>query len=400
MRTDRAVSIEDLRLMAKRRLPRVVFDFIEGGVEDEVGLERNESSYATCRLLPRYLVDVSRRDQSTTLFGHSYASPFGVAPTGLAGLSRPGADLMLAEAAAGANIPFIMSGASTASIEAAARVAPRHAWYQLYAARDTKISEDLIRRARDAGLSALVLTVDVPVGSKRERNLRNGFQLPLRLKWSRMLEALLHPAWLAGYLSNGMPRLENWAEYAGADARAQAIAAFMGTQTPGSPTWRDLESFRRLWPRHLVVKGIMRPDDAVRAADIGVDGIIVSNHGGRQLDLAAAPLEVLPAIAAAVGDRVTLMIDSGVRRGAHILAALCMGAKFAFVGRATLYGAAAGGLPGARRAIAILRDEIDRVMAQIGCPDMTSLGADFLLRAAEPRISVYDQANGAIAASG
>ena len=400
MRIERAVSIEELRLMARRRLPRVVFDFIEGGVEDELCLVRNESSYARCRLLPRYLVDVSARDQSTTLFDHTYASPFGIAPTGLAGLPRPGADLMLAEAAAGANIPFIMSGASTASIEDAARVAPRHAWYQLYAARDTKISEDLIRRARDAGLSALVLTVDVPVGSKRERNMRNGFELPLRLKWSKMLEALLHPGWLASYLSNGMPRLENWAPSAGAGSEAPAIAGFMAKQTPGAPTWRDLEAFRRLWPGHLVVKGILRPDDAVRAAEIGVDGIIVSNHGGRQLDLAAAPLEALPAIHAAVGDRVTLMIDGGIRRGAHILAAFCMGARFAFVGRATLYGAAAGGLPGARRAIAILRDEIDRVMAQIGCPNIASLDADFLRRDGESRIGAYAPINGAPIAPG
>lgn len=395
MRIDRAVNIDELRLMARRRLPRVVFDFIEGGVEDELCLARNESSFAHCRLLPRYLVDVSSRDQSATLFGQAYASPFGIAPTGLAGLARPGADLMLAEAAAAANIPFIMSGASTASIEDAARVAPRHAWYQLYAARDTKISEDLIRRARDAGMNALVLTVDVPVGSKRERNLRNGFELPLRLKWSRMLEALLHPGWLAGYLRNGMPRLENWAPYAGVGSNAPAIAGFMAKQTPGAPTWRDLETFRRLWPRHLVVKGILHPDDAIRAADIGVDGIIVSNHGGRQLDLASSSLDVLPAIHAAVGDRVTLMIDSGIRRGAHILAALCIGARFAFVGRATLYGAAAGGLPGVRRAIAILREEIDRVMAQIGCPNLASLDADFPRPDGESRISVYAPTNGA-----
>lgn len=384
MKIEDAVNLEDLRRLARRRLPRIAFDFIEGGVEDERCLEANQASFARQRLLPRYLVDVSGCDQAAALFGHSYASPFGIAPTGLAALFRPGADLMLAEAATAANIPFIMSGASTASIEAAARVAPAHTWYQLYAARDKAISEDLIRRARDAGLSALVLTVDVPVSSKRERNLRNGFELPLRLKWSKSLEALTHPLWIARYLRHGMPRFENWAPYAEPGADAKAIAALVARQIPCSVTWRDLETFRRLWPRHLVVKGILHPDDAVRAAEIGVDGIVVSNHGGRQLDQAPAPLEVLPAICAAAGDKLTVMLDSGVRRGADILTALCLGARFVFVGRATLYGAAAGGLPGVRKAIGILRREIDLVMGQIGCPRLEALGPGFLLQPAPP----------------
>src|SRR5579863_385857 len=190
MKIQNAVNIDDLRRLARRRLPRMVFDFIEGGVEDERCLEVNESSFARRRIVPRYMVDTSKRDQSATLFGKAYASPFGIAPTGLAALFRADADLILARAAAAANIPFIMSGASTASIEAAAEVAPAHTWYQLYAARDRKISGDMIRRARDANLSTLVLTVDVPVSSKRERNVRNGFELPLKLRWSKSLEAL------------------------------------------------------------------------------------------------------------------------------------------------------------------------------------------------------------------
>jgi (S)-mandelate dehydrogenase len=263
-------------------------------------------------------------------------------------------------------------------------VAPAHTWYQLYAARDRKISEDMIRRARDAGLSTLVLTVDVPVSSKRERNVRNGFELPLKLKWSKSLEALMHPLWIAGYLRRGIPRFDNWAPYAEPGASAKAIAAFVARQIPCSVTWRDLENFRRLWPRHLVVKGIMHPDDAVRAAQIGIDGIMVSNHGGRQLDQAPAALDMLPAICAAVGDKMAVMLDSGVRRGADILTALCLGARFVFVGRATLYGAAAGGLPGAQKAIGILRKEIDLVMGQIGCPSLDGLGPGFLLQPAAP----------------
>jgi len=379
MKLENAVNIEDLHRMAKRRLPRIAFDFIEGGVEDELGISRNEAAFRRYRLMPRYLVDVNKRDQSAKLFDRVYASPFGISPTGAAGLFRPGADLMLAESAAGANIPFVMSGASTASMEKAAGVAPTHTWYQLYVARDPKISEDLIRRARDAGLGTLVLTVDVPVGSKRERNIRNGFSRPLKMTWQTKLEALTHPGWLLEYMRTGTPLIENWAPYAGAGANADQVADFVAHQMPSIPTWEDLEKFRKLWPRHLVVKGILHPDDARRAADIGVDGIIVSNHGGRQLDRAPASLEALPAIRKAVGDRVTIMLDSGVRRGADILIALALGARFVFCGRATLYGAAAGGIPGVRKAISILRSEIDLTMAQIGCPSLDQLDESFLV---------------------
>ncbi len=380
MNVNRALNIDDLRKMAKRRLPRIAYDFIEGGVEDELGIVRNEAAFDREWLVPHYLVDVSHRDQSADLFDRKYASPFGVSATGLAALFRPGADLMLAEAAAAANIPFMMSGMSTASIEDAAKIAPSHSWYQLYVARKREITLDLIRRGRDAGFSTLVLTVDVPVSSKRERNLRNGFALPPRLSTATMLDALRHPGWIASYLRHGMPRFHNWEPYARANSTTRQINAFAAMQAPASTvTWKDLEEFRQLWPRHLVVKGIMYRADAVRAAEAGVDGIIVSNHGGRQLDQAPAPLEVLPGIHEAVGDKVTLMLDGGIRRGADIVMALCHGARFVMVGRATLYGAAAGGIEGVRRAISILREEIDLIMGQIGCPTIAELDESFLM---------------------
>jgi (S)-mandelate dehydrogenase len=395
MRIDQAVNIEDLHRMAKRRLPKVAFDFIEGGLEDERGLERNTAAFHKHFLLPRYLVDVSTRDQSQTIFGHRFNSPFGISPTGGAGLFRRGADLMLAEAAAEANIPYIMSGSSNDSMEAAARVAPNNAWYQLYAARDGAISEDLIRRAADAGLGALVLTVDVPVHSKRERNQRNGFanirgnwmKAALSLKPSLLAEAMTHPGWVLEYIKHGgTPALENWLPYAGAGATAEETVQFNRAQVPAhAQTWKDLEKYRRLFPRSLIVKGIMHPADAALAADIGCDGVIVSNHGGRQLDQAPASLDALPAIAAAVGDRMTVMLDSGVRRGADILIALCLGAKFCFFGRPTLYGAVAGGLPGVKKAVDIFRGEIDLVMGQIGAPSLNELGPDFLWQDDWPR---------------
>jgi (S)-mandelate dehydrogenase len=374
-----AINIDDLRKMAKRRLPRIIYDFIEGGVEDELGIARNEAAFDNERLMPHYLVDVSKRDQTVDLFDRKYASPFGISATGLAALFRPGADLMLAESAAKANIPFMMSGLSTASIEDAAKVAPSHSWYQLYVANDREITLDLIRRVREAGFSTLVLTVDVPVSTKRERNLRNGFSLPPKLSAGTILDALRHPGWISGYLRNGMPRFDNWTPYARANSTTAQINAFAAKQAPASSvTWEDLEEFRRIWPRHLVVKGIMYKEDAIRAASIGVDGIIVSNHGGRQLDQAPSPLEVLPGINEAVGDKLTLIVDGGIRRGADIIMALCHGARFVMVGRATLYGAVAGGIPGVQRAIDILREEIDLVMGQIGCPTAAELIETFL----------------------
>jgi len=390
MNINDVVNIEDLHQMAKRKLPKIMFDYIEGGVEDERGLARNTAAFARHHLLPRYLVDVSQRDQTQTLFGRTYASPFGISPTGGVALyQRRGGELLLAEAARDANIPYIMSGGANHSMEEAAKIAPDKTWFQMYAAKDPDVTDALVGRARDNGLAALVLTVDVPVHSKRERNYRNGFanvrnggvlEAVQKLKPSILLEALTHPGWVADYVRHGgAPTLGNWVPHAGNGASTAEVIRFGRTQTPAAAqTWRDLERYRKLFPRTLIVKGILNPADAVRAAEIGCDGVIVSNHGGRQLDQAPASLEVLPAVKAAVGDRMTVMLDSGVRRGADILIALCLGAEFCFFGRPTLYGAVAGGLPGVKKAIDIFRGEIDLVMAQIGCPSLDQLGPDFL----------------------
>jgi isopentenyl diphosphate isomerase/L-lactate dehydrogenase-like FMN-dependent dehydrogenase len=381
-----ALSIGDIERLAKRRLPRVVYEAIASGVEDERGLARNETEFHRYRLLPRHLVDVSKRDQTASLFGRTYASPFGISPTGIAGIFRRDAELMLAQAAAAAKVPFVMSGASMVSIERMAQIDPANTWFQLYAARDPKISDDFLRRARDAGFGTLVLTVDNPVSPKRERDMRNGFRLPPKLAPLDLLEALTHPGWLIDYFRRGgMPVMETWAPYAAPCANATEVARFFRTQSPSIPTWRDLEGFRRAWPGKLVVKGIMRPSDAVRCADLGVDGLVISNHGGKALDRAPASIEVLPLIRAAVGDRLVVMLDSGVRRGSDIVVARCLGADFVFLGRATLYGVAAAGLAGAARALDIMREEIDTTLGLIGCPRFDELSPEFLLSSADER---------------
>jgi len=378
MNIDDCINLDDLRVLAKKRIPKIVYDFIEGGVDDEDGLARNEDAFRRRSLTPRYMVDISTLDQSTTIFGRTYSSAYGIAPTGGIGNFRRGGDLMLAKAARDANIPFIMSGAATASMEDMARVAPDHGWYQLYTAKNRSISEDQIRRAADLGLHALVVTVDVPVSSNRERNRRNGFGRPLKLSLASKLDALRRPFWFKDYMRHGIAMLENWRTYAPDGADAADVGDFFSTQCPISLTWKDIEQFRKLWPRTLILKGVMRTDDAIRAADAGVDGLIVSNHGARQLDRAVSALDVLPRLDAAVGERMTLMLDGGFRRGSDVLIALASGAKFVFMGRPTLYGAIAGGDAGAAKAVKIVREEMNKVMAQIGCPSLGQLGPDAL----------------------
>ena len=387
MSIERAVNLDDIRKLAKRYLPKIAFDFIEGGVDDEVCLRRNRGAFERYAIVPRYLTDVSTRDQTTSILGQTFAHPFGISPMGLAGLFRPNADLMLAEAAAAANIPYLMSSASNNSIEAAAKVAPNNTWFQIYGARTDKITEDLVRRAGASGLRTLVVTVDVPVNSNRERNKRNGFTRPLKMRPSILLEALGHPAWLIRYFhAGGIPLMQNWAPYASPGADANAVNDLYGTMTPSpSVNWATLERIRAMWSGTLAVKGILHPDDAVRAVEVGANAIIVSNHGGRQLDFAPSPLEMLPVIATAVGERAAVIYDSGIRRGSDVIIALCLGARFALFGRPPLYGAAAAGTRGVARVIEILSREIDTVMAQIGCSRLGLLGPQLLLpRSREP----------------
>ncbi len=375
-----AINLEDLRQMARRKLPRIAFDFIDGGSDDEACLKRNRDAFQQYRLVPRYMRDVSRRDQSVSLFGRRYASPIGISPTGLAGLFRPGADLMLAAAAREANVPFLLSSAANGALEDVVKVAPDNVWFQMYCTTDEAINADLVQRAVKSGVHVLVVSVDVPVNSNRERNKRNGFSRPLRMSAGVILEAMGHPGWVLRYLrGGGMPMMRNWLPYAPAGAQAAQVADMYGTLTPAPMVnWEHLKKIRAAWPGPLVVKGLLHPDDAREAVKLGVQGLIVSNHGGRQLDAAPSPLEMLPSIRDAVGSSAELMLDSGVRRGSDLVIAKCLGARSAIFGRPTLFGIAAAGQAGAARALSIMRSEVDMVMAQIGCKSFEELNESYL----------------------
>jgi (S)-mandelate dehydrogenase len=387
MRMKQAINFDDIRVLAQKRLPRIAFDFIDGGVDGEAGLERNRAAFDRYKLLPRYLIDVANRSQAVKLFGHDYASPFGISPMGIAGFFRPGADLMLARAAARFDVPYIMSSASCDSIEAAMAEAPKTTWFQIYGTRDPHITLDLVRRAKALGVRVLLMTVDTPVMGKRERNIRNGFRRPMKMTPSVILQGLSRPGWTYGYLTNGgIPTMENWRPYAPAGANAGAIADLYGEQTPApAQTWSIFEQVRKAWDGPLVVKGVMHPADALKCLELGANGVMISNHGGRQLDSAPGSIDMLPAIADAVGGRMEVLIDSGFRRGSDVGKALCLGAKAAFFGRPAMFGVAADGETGAGEVINIMRQEISLLMGQLGWTDLDKAGRDSLVDLLDPR---------------
>jgi len=386
MKLDKAVSIDDIRDCARRALPRIAFDFVDGGVDGETGLGRNRAAFDRWQLMPRYLVDVSQRSQTVRLFGQDYASPFGISPMGIAGFFRPGADLMLARAAARQNVPYLMSSASCDSIEEAAAAGPRTTWFQIYGTRDPAITLDLTRRAKALNVPVLLMTIDTPVIGKRERNERNGFRRPMKMTPGVILQGLARPAWTLRYLkSGGIPMMQNWRPYAGDNPDANAVADLYGSQTPAAEqTWDILRQVRKAWDGPLAVKGVLHPADARICADIGVDGLIVSNHGARQLDHAPASIDMLPHIVDAVGDRMEILIDSGFRRGSDIAKALCLGAKAALFGRPAMFGVAAGGEAGAEKVIDIYRKELSLVMGMMGWTGLHDAGRHCLFDQRNP----------------
>lgn len=362
----KAYSIEDLRRAARRRLPRAVFDFFDGGAEDEVTLRDNEAAYKRVRLVPKVLTNVEVIDTSTALLGQRAELPVAIAPTGAVGFGWRGGDIAIARAAVAAGVPYTLSSAATASIEKIANAAPGRLWFQAYILRNKPFLEALIERARAADYEALVITVDLPVGGKRERDFRNDFSVPFRFTPRNVLDFARHPGWLAGIVRHGMPVMENMVGLETKATSATAIASSVGRGYDPAFNWDGLQKIRDNWPRKLIVKGILGPDDAVRVATMGCDAVVVSNHGGRQLDGAVATFDALPGVVQAVNGRIPVLLDGGVRRGSDIFKALAMGADGVMIGRATLYGASAAGEPGASRALAILRDELIRTMQLCG----------------------------------
>ena len=376
-----AYNIEDLRAIAQRRLPRIAWDFLERGAEEEVTLAANRKVFERIRFMPRTLVDVSKRSQKVTVFGRVFDSPFGIAPTGAAGLYCHEADIALARAARRANVPFALSTASFEPMERVIREGGGDPWFQLYMSGDRVTAERLVRRALNAGYGVLVHTTDIPVAGNREFNRRNGFEIPPKLTPSIVLDGLRHPRWLTGVflktlLASGVPRFRNLDVTVDGRVVPTTLSGFR--ERRDGLDWKQFDWLRDLWPKKLVVKGIMTVADAQLAARHGADGIVVSNHGGRQLDGAPSPIDVLPQIAQAVGAHMAVMVDSGFRRGSDIVKALALGADMVFVGRATLYGAAAGGEEGIMRALDLLKSEVDRVMALIGCRCVEHLGLHYL----------------------
>jgi L-lactate dehydrogenase (cytochrome)/(S)-mandelate dehydrogenase len=378
-RIARAVAIRDLQALARKRLPKAIYDFIEGGCDDESCLSANEAAFADLRFTPRYLVDVSARDQGRSLFEHRFASAFGIAPTGLNGLYRRQADQMLLQAAAETNTPFVLSGVGTATYEEARSTWPL-SWLQLYIARSENIWRRQLASSMDAGFKTLVVTVDVPASSKRERNAKRGWSLSASAapSMSMMLDGLRYPDWTLAFLRHGFPFLHAWREFAQENANAREVSGVFTAQCPAPQSWALLADIRKLWRGNLILKGVLHPEDARLALEHGCEGVIVSNHGGRQFDRAIPAIHALPAIHTAVNGKALVMVDSGIRRGADIVAALALGADYSWVGRATLYGVIAGGAPGARRAIDILQQEVDLCMAQLGLTSLESVSRDIL----------------------
>jgi len=373
-----ALNIADLREIARRRVPGFVFEYVEGGAEDEATLRRNREALAALRFAPQTLIDTAGRSLETSVLGRPSRMPLAIAPTGLNGMLHPEGDLALARAAAGSGIPYTLSTLSTSRLEDVAQAGGR-LWMQLYVMKNRAIAEDIMARAAAAGYEALIFTSDANVFGSREWD-RRSYARPGRPRARALLDAVRHPRWVFEVLlRHGVPRFRNIEAFLPPGA-ASAVGG--STIVPGmfepTITWSDIAWIRRHWPGKLLVKGVLTVADARRALEAGCEGIVLSNHGGRQLDHCVAPIEVLGEIAATLGSRLTLVIDSGFRRGSDIAKALALGAHTVMIGRATLYGLAAGGEHGARRALDMLAVELDRVLGQLGCRSVGELQPSLL----------------------
>ena len=370
-------SIADFREQAKRRLPRFVFDFIDGGSGSENTLAENRSALDRHRLVGRAPVDVQACSQSVSLFGRDYSMPVIIGPTGLAGAAWPRGDVDLARAASKAGIPFVMSTAATATMEEVAAAEAGAKWFQLYIFKDRAVSARLIGKAKVLGFKALEVTVDNAIPGRRLRDARNGFTLPFRWTPAKLASLAAHPAWSLRMARAGAPRLEVMAAELGLD-EADTIAELMQAQLDPSVGWEDIKWVRDAWDGPLLVKGMLDPGQVAKAVETGVDGLVISNHGGRQLDGAVATIDILAEFRAQAGARLTLLVDSGFRTGSDIARALALGADAVQVGRATLFALAGGGEAGVRRALDILKSELEIAQMLMGARAIKDFGPAML----------------------
>jgi L-lactate dehydrogenase (cytochrome) len=371
------LCLDDFEPAARRHLPRPIFGYVAGGCEDDVALQGNRSAFRAHRLVPRVLQGVAQRTMATTLFGETWSAPFGIAPMGMCALAGYRGDLALASAARAARIPMLCAGTGLIPLEEVRQAHPG-AWFQAYVPGEPARIEALLERVARAGYGTLVVTVDTAVSGNRENHVRVGFSSPLRPSLGLAWQGLTHPRWLAGtalrtLLKHGMPHFENSQATRGAPILSRHATRDFGARD--HLNWEHLRMIRGLWRGRLVIKGLLHVDDARQARDAGADGIVVSNHGGRQLDGAIAPVDALPGIVAAVGAELPVMLDSGVRRGTDVLKAIALGARFVFVGRPFLYAAALGGQAGVQHAITLLAQEVDRDMALLGVNRLDELAA-------------------------
>ncbi|MEK9679446.1 MAG: alpha-hydroxy acid oxidase, partial [Rhodospirillaceae bacterium] len=330
---DKLFTIDDLRARTKARIPKLAFDYLDGGAGTEANVHRNRAGFGDIVLQPEYLRDVTTRDQSVELFGKTYSHPIGVSPVGLANLIWPGTDEILAKMAVARNVPYTLSAVGTTSVERIMEIAPDHGWFQLYITGREEIWIDLVRRAKEAQANVLVVTVDIPVPSKRIRDLRNDFTMPFKMTPRVIWDVVRHYKWALATLAAGQPRFENFVPYLQDAAKGQSLGAAMVLQISPNVAESIIGRIRDMWPGKMVIKGLMSGASAEVAKRIGADGVIVSNHGGRQLDAAPAAIEVLPEVKAAVGKDMAVLFDSGIRTGADIVKAYCLGADYVFSGR-------------------------------------------------------------------
>jgi len=377
-----ALNHHELREMARRFLPRGVFEYIDRGSEDEHALRELAQAWRHWQLTPQVMVDVTQRDCTTTIFGRTQSSPVVIAPTAMAGLVRYNGEVLMAQAAAKAGVPFCVATQSITPIERIAAMAPgADLWFQLYHWEDRTLAHQLVQRARDAGARVLVLTADTVIAANREYNTRNGFGIPLKPSLRGAWDVLCHPRWLASTLlrsslRDGIPTFAHYPDEFRSAVTRPAISQRI--QVAQSLSWDDIAVLRKLWPGPFVLKGVLGVDDARRAMDCGLDGLVVSSHGARNVDSAPAPIDVLPEIVDAVGQHLTVLMDSGVRRGSDIAKALALGARGVLVGRLPLWGMAAGGARGAAHALEILRQELLGTMALTGRRSVQELDATLI----------------------